>query len=384
MADEETGGTAKDADEPKPKARAPKPPAARASSRAARPKHKKAVKGKRAGARVRGGGPSRSRAAVVLLVMLGLVVAAGGGFMAWKQMTKEKVISLQMVNEFGGSGKNDGQFEEPRDLGVDSAGNLLVVDMRNYRIQKFSPEGQFLMKFGSQGTGKGEFNDPTGIAVDPKDNVYVADMGNGRIQKFDAKGKFLAEWKGDKYRWYGPRDLACDSEGNVYVSDTGNGQVKKVSPEGEVIRVFAGYGEKKGRLNNPNGVAVDKEGSFYVCDTCNRRIQKYSREGQVIGVSGAVRSWPKRVPVPLCEPFIAIGPNGDYFVTEPTARPAGGRGEGAIRIYGPDGEFLGRCERPRQGANFAKPMGIAVSKDGSIYVVNHDSCTVQKFSPFSG
>src|SRR5258706_3669510 len=164
MADEETGPESESPKASRPRPRATKPA-----------KAKKRGKARRTGSNVRGG-PSRSRAAVVLLVMLGLVIAAGGGFMAWKQLTKEKVVSLQMVNEFGGSGKNDGQFEEPRDLGVDSAGNVLVVDMRNYRIQKFSPDGQFLMKFGSQGTGKGEFNDPTGIAVDPKDNVYVADI----------------------------------------------------------------------------------------------------------------------------------------------------------------------------------------------------------------
>ncbi len=38
--------------------------------------------------------------------------------------------------------------------------------------------------WGSHGTDNGQFNLPLGIAVDSSGNVYVADTGNYRIQKF--------------------------------------------------------------------------------------------------------------------------------------------------------------------------------------------------------
>jgi len=42
----------------------------------------------------------------------------------------------------------------------------------------------FLAKWGSPGSNDGQFNFPQGVVVDSGRNVYVSDSGNNRIQKF--------------------------------------------------------------------------------------------------------------------------------------------------------------------------------------------------------
>jgi len=77
-----------------------------------------------------------------------------------------------------------GEFDSPRNVGVDSAGNVYVADRLNDRIQKFDNDGEFLAAWGMTGTDDGEFDQPAGVAGDAFGNVYVADSVNHRVQKF--------------------------------------------------------------------------------------------------------------------------------------------------------------------------------------------------------
>ena len=62
-------------------------------------------------------------------------------------------------------------------------------DPKNFREthqkgQKFTTEGTLLAQWGSFGSGDGQFNDPRGVAVDAAGNIYVVDSVNQRVQKF--------------------------------------------------------------------------------------------------------------------------------------------------------------------------------------------------------
>jgi DNA-binding beta-propeller fold protein YncE len=91
---------------------------------------------------------------------------------------------------WGGEGEEDGQFRYPATIDIDPAGNVLVVDVLNARVQKFDAEGNFLSSFGSLGGKPGTFFRPKGIAVDTAGRSYVSDSFLGVIQVFDANGVF--------------------------------------------------------------------------------------------------------------------------------------------------------------------------------------------------
>lgn len=71
-------------------------------------------------------------------------------------------------------------------IAVDNIGFIYLAiheNDGNYRIKKFSGDGNLKTAWGSYGTGNGQFDNPT-LDVDNNENIYVADGGNNRIQKF--------------------------------------------------------------------------------------------------------------------------------------------------------------------------------------------------------
>ncbi len=80
-------------------------------------------------------------------------------------------------------------FYRVSDIGVDSKGNIYVVDSGNCRVQKFDKNGRYIKTIGRKGQGPGEFEFPVSIFIDTKDNIYVKD---GReIERFDKNGDFV-------------------------------------------------------------------------------------------------------------------------------------------------------------------------------------------------
>jgi DNA-binding beta-propeller fold protein YncE len=77
-------------------------------------------------------------------------------------------------------------------LALDKQGNLYVADTENQRIRKITPEGVVSTLAGSStaGTGDGlagsaQFNAPREIDIDTNGNIYVVDSGSHRVRKLD-------------------------------------------------------------------------------------------------------------------------------------------------------------------------------------------------------
>src|SRR6476646_1063899 len=86
----------------------------------------------------------------------------------------------------GGHGNGRGEFDSPRAIATDSAGNIFVADTGNGRLEKFSPNGTFV-------TSIGQFEAPSGIAIDRTGNIYVAEIASKhRLQKLGPDWTFVA------------------------------------------------------------------------------------------------------------------------------------------------------------------------------------------------
>lgn len=191
----------------------------------------------------------------------------------------EMSIEGKVVRQWGGPGKEPGQFVHPLSCAVDArAGVAYVVEYGAYndRVQKFKLDGTFIKAWGGFGSEPGRLNRPSGVAVDRQGCVWVADACNHRIQKFDAEGTLLGAY-GDLGSQEGqlsyPFDLACAPDGEVFVAEFNNNRVSVFDAEGRFVRVMGMAGTQPGEFNQPWSLTVDAQGRLLVSDTRNNRVQ---------------------------------------------------------------------------------------------------------------
>jgi len=225
--------------------------------------------------------------------------------------------SGNFILQFGISGDVPGGFVSPNKVATDAAGNSYTTDLFTCRVQKFSPTGTFLLTWGSSGSGDGQFlNGSGGIAVDSSGNVYVSDLGNHRIQKFTSAGVFITKWgtsgTGDN-QFDTPQDVAVDSSNNVYVVDAVNNRVQKFTSTGTFITKWGTNGASDGQFSGPQGIAVDSSGTVYVADSGNNRIQKFNSTGTFIEACGIAGSADGEFSSPQ---GVAVDSTGNMYVAD--------------------------------------------------------------------
>jgi tripartite motif-containing protein 71 len=328
----------------------------------------------------------------------------------------------QFLGQFERKAPDANRIKYPVDLTSDRQGNILVLAVdyqlklnRTYdvRIERYSPQGEFLSQWGAQaGSGDGQFQKPGSIAVDTEGNIYITEMANGRVQKFDSSGKFLTKWgalgtlshkgdgifgggarsvaldqAGDVYvldgssvqkftaageflaRWKTPgsqaRRLAVDSHGNVYVTHENSHEVVRLDPKGSVISQWGCGGAEDGLLSLPGSIVVGPSGHIFVADSWNYRIQRFDSEGQFLsrwgdefwfGITG-----------------LATGASGDLYVTL--------TGPEEVQRYNRDRELIGKWgSSGSEDGQFQYLRAIAVGPSGNVYVADGDNGRVQKFT----
>jgi endoglucanase len=82
-------------------------------------------------------------------------------------------------------------FENPRGLAVDAAGNVYVTDFGACNIKVFGPDGKFLRVFGQKGQGPADLGAPESIEVAAK-RICVQEVENRRLSILDLDGKYVA------------------------------------------------------------------------------------------------------------------------------------------------------------------------------------------------
>jgi len=191
---------------------------------------------------------------------------------------------LMTLGTPGQAGEDATHFNAPSDVVVASNGDIFVADghgeKTNARIVKFSSDGKFIKAWGKEGKEQGEFNTPHGLALDSAGRLFVADRANNRLQIFDQDGKFIAEWK----QFGRPSGVWIDKNDVIYVADSQSSE--KTNPGfKQGIRLgdakdgkVTGFIEETQSLGALEGVGVDDEGNIYAGYTNAMNLRRFMKK----------------------------------------------------------------------------------------------------------
>lgn len=202
-------------------------------------------------------------------------------------------IHLKKIMAYDRNGKwlydIDLSNEMDRPSGVEVSGDgstVFVVDIGGIKSQKHdiaiydTSTRSHIRTLGTRGTDEGEFNLPRDVAIDSSGLLYVTDSGNFRVQVLDQEGNQVRTW-GSPGRHLGqftrPKGIATDSSGNIYVVDAAFGNFQIFTPEGELLLYLGSRSEIAGATKYmlPAGIDVDEDGRIYVVDQFFRKVEVY-------------------------------------------------------------------------------------------------------------
>jgi DNA-binding beta-propeller fold protein YncE len=274
------------------------------------------------------------------------------------------------VEIIGTRGTGVGELNKPRSVGVDGDDNLYVVDMTG-RVQKFSPDGKFLLGWQMPEVAKGK---PKGMCTDNLGNIVLVEPHYSRVNYFSPEGKLIAQFgaRGTNFGQLSmPRAAAVTPQGDIYVCEyTLSERVQRFSAHGEkCLLAFGRLGDGPGEFSRAEGIGLDAQGRVYVADSCNHRIQVFTADGKFIRTHGKAGSGPGEFSYPY---DVRVDKTGLQFVCE--------FGNSRIQIFDLEDHLLEILGGAGGGpGEFSNPWNIALDSKGNLYVADALNNRVQKF-----
>ena len=291
----------------------------------------------------------------------------------------------------------------PNALAINSEGNLYFTDSKKNCVHVFSSCGESLFKFGKPGSWmeRGTLNSPMAIAIDMDDNVFIGSMM--MISIFDKFGSFIRGFGGqgsDPGQFQYVKDLHIGKNGDLYVCEYSNNRVQifegsepsrssekhdstdenfkmlssrrpvyTVGPTSDMpVKILSGIVEPWGiaTASNDDVFVVSKKGKKVVVysghdyefkEEIGRLVWEASRDNDMVDPTG----------ITVCEDGCLLLNLQNQLVKMTLS------GE-VIASVGKKGR------RGKDNAELDSPNGIAVGKDGRVYVVDRRNNRVQIFN----
>lgn len=176
--------------------------------------------------------------------------------------------------------------------------------------------------------------------------------------------------------------VACDSAGRVFVFVRGPRPVLVFDAAAQFL--FS-WGE--GFFDRPHGIFIGPDDTVYCTDDCGHSVHAFSPEGQLrfsLGTPGRPSDTGatsidyrtiKHSGLPFHFPTnLALGPVGEMYVSD-------GYGNARIHKFTPDGRLVHSWGDPGNGpSQFHVPHGIAVDRQGIVYVADRENSRIQLFT----
>src|SRR6266852_9059492 len=287
-----------------------------------------------------------------------------------------------------------------------------VKDEKVVQLADQSGTVRFLVGSAEKGRFKGDggqaveatLNFPSAVVADRRGNLYIADTFNHRVRRVDAAtgtiwtlaGTGAARFAGDggpatKAMLNEPVALALDEQRDLlYIADLANYRVRVVDLETGRITTYAGNGEREydgdghnavhAALSGPSGLALDAEGNLYIADTFCGRIRRVDLATRTIstvagdGTEYRYQGMPNEFSTSLARPAgIALAADGTLFITDsdnhlirkwnPKSKIITALAGNGVAQFAGDGG-------PASSCSLNYPFGVALDPSGHLYIAD--------------
>jgi trimeric autotransporter adhesin len=295
----------------------------------------------------------------------------------------------------GSSAYNTALLTAPARVTVDSAGDLIIADGGNNRVQD---DPKSAGTFWGQAMNAGDMYTIAGSAT-----AAAGNSGNG--------GPVASALLNS------PQATALDTAGNLWIADTSNSQVRKVSASTDTISLAAGSGQTlasagnggpaiNGELVRPGGEIADPQGDLFIADTANNRVQEiaasthtqwgiamtggdvYTIAGSATGQAGnAGNGGPATAALLNYPEGLAFDPAGNLLIVDQfnnQVREVSAATGKISLIAGNGAAGTGSNGVAATAGELNRPFGIAVDSKGDIYVADKHNNRIQEIFATGG
>jgi hypothetical protein len=290
------------------------------------------------------------------------------------------------------------EFKNLQGIALDNQGNLYVGDVDNASIREITPAGT-VSTYANDAISNPAllFGNIGGLAVDQQGDVY--DIEYDIVRKTESPtntsifaGHLLESYQdglGTSADFNLIFNLAIDTGGNLYVPDYDTSNVfhlREINPNGQVTTLT--LQDNTGVTGNglPNyhylyAVAVNPKGGLYMTSNGNSMIKKIDAQGNVTVFAGwtiGFTDGPGSTALFGTILGMACDSAGNLYVADAT--------NNAIRMVTPAGVVstiagngtAGYMDGDSTRAEFNNPFGVAVDKNGTLYVTDELNFRIRK------